>query len=255
MNWTNESLAEVPVRNGFRMRGESMTRLEVFSDAAFAFSVTTLVVSVGSIPGDFEELIAALKKVPAFALSFSQIVAFWIAHRGWSRRFGLEDTSTTLLTLTMIFTVLVYVFPLRLIFSTFMAWISGGWLPWEYEPFSAWEVQGLFGIYGVGFALLSGTLAGLFWIGLKKKEELLLNPYEIVRTKESVTIWLIQSLVGTVSALWALLLPSWLGVHAGFIYFLLPIAMPICAVLYGKRAKVEIERTESIGKGEANESA
>jgi hypothetical protein len=31
-----ESLNNLPLLKGFRMRGESMTRLEVFSDAAFA---------------------------------------------------------------------------------------------------------------------------------------------------------------------------------------------------------------------------
>lgn len=244
MNWTEEALENVPVRNGFRMRGESMTRLEVFSDAAFAFAVTTLVVSVGSIPGDLDELVEALKKVPAFALSFAQITAFWIAHRGWSRRFGLEDSRTTLLTLFMIFTILVYVYPLRLIFSTFMAWVTGGWLPWEYEPTSAWEVQGLFGIYGIGFAMLAGTLAALFWMGLVKREELKLDTYEIIRTKESVVIWSIQATVGLFSALWALLLPSWLGVYAGFLFFILPIAMPICGVRFGKLAKRELERRQ-----------
>ncbi len=65
-----ESLNNLPRHKGFRMRGESMTRLEVFSDAAFAFAVTTLVVTSGEIPGDYQELITALKKVPSFALSF-----------------------------------------------------------------------------------------------------------------------------------------------------------------------------------------
>jgi len=41
-----------------------MSRLEVFSDAAFAFTVTTLVVTSGEIPGDYQELITALKKYP-----------------------------------------------------------------------------------------------------------------------------------------------------------------------------------------------
>ncbi|MDG2090900.1 MAG: hypothetical protein P8J61_07330 [Gammaproteobacteria bacterium] len=35
-NRQEESLANLPNHKGFRMRGESMTRLEVFSDAAFA---------------------------------------------------------------------------------------------------------------------------------------------------------------------------------------------------------------------------
>ena len=35
--WTDESLAKLPVKKGFRLRGHAMTRLETFCDAAFAF--------------------------------------------------------------------------------------------------------------------------------------------------------------------------------------------------------------------------
>ncbi len=45
-----DSLKGLPTHKGFRMRGESMNRLEVFSDAAFAFALTTLVVTSGEIP-------------------------------------------------------------------------------------------------------------------------------------------------------------------------------------------------------------
>lgn len=62
MTWTAEALATLPVKNGFRLRGESMTRLEVFSDTAFAFAMTMLVVSVGAIPHNYSELILAHKK-------------------------------------------------------------------------------------------------------------------------------------------------------------------------------------------------
>ena len=118
--WTDTALNQLPVNRGFRLRGESMTRLEVFSDAAFAFAVTTLVVTGGEIPGNYDELIIALKKVPSFVLSFAQIIVFWITHRSWSRRYGLEDFWTTFLSMAMVFTILVYVFPLRLIFSLFI---------------------------------------------------------------------------------------------------------------------------------------
>lgn len=37
------------MRGGYRLRGESMARIEVFSDAAFAFAVTMRVISLNSI--------------------------------------------------------------------------------------------------------------------------------------------------------------------------------------------------------------
>ncbi len=237
MTWTEESLNAVPQRNGFRMRGEAMTRLEVFSDAAFAFALTTLIVSVGSIPGDLSELTEALKRIPAFALSFAQIVLFWLAHRGWSRRFGLEDGWTTGLTLGMIFTILIYVFPLRLMFSTFLSWVSGGWLPTDFEANSAWDVQALLAIYGIGFFVLAGIISLLFFRALRSSNALLLNEEEILLTKSGGIAWLSQSLIGLVSTLWALVLPPQVGVMAGFVYFLIPFAMIVNGVYFGRRIK------------------
>lgn len=42
-------LSNLPVRDHFRLRGEAMTRLETFVDAAFAFAVTLLVVSFDAV--------------------------------------------------------------------------------------------------------------------------------------------------------------------------------------------------------------
>lgn len=237
-NWQEESLNKLPVHKGFRLRGESMTRLEVFSDAAFAFAVTTLVVTSGEIPGTYEELILALKKVPSFALSFAQIMVFWITHRSWSQRYGLEDFWTTFLSMIMIFTILVYVFPLRLMFSMFLGLIvTPEWLPSEFEVNSIEEVIGLFIIYGVGFAVLSAVLMLLYWRSLKCKEFLALNEFEVIYTKLGIGIWTIQFMTGVFSALSAWLLPSQIGVFSPYLYFILPIATPICAVYYRKQIK------------------
>lgn len=220
------------------MRGESMTRLEVFSDAAFAFAVTTLVVTSGEIPGTYEELILALKKVPSFVLSFAQIMVFWMTHRSWSQRYGLEDAWTTFLSMMMIFTILVYVFPLRLMFSMFLGFIvTPGWLPSEFEVNSLEEVIGLFIIYGVGFAVLSAVLMLLYWRALKCKESLSLNEHELIYTRLGIGIWTIQFMVGVASVLFAWLLPPQIGVFSPYLYFILPIATPLCTVHYLRKIK------------------
>ena len=84
-------LSTLPVRDGFRMRGESVTRLETFVDAAFAFAVTLLVVSFEAMPSTFAELYDALRRLPAFLAGFAIIALFWHAHHRFSRRFGLEE--------------------------------------------------------------------------------------------------------------------------------------------------------------------
>ena len=95
-------------------RGREVTRIEAFVDAAFAFAVTLLVISFDAIPDSVPALVAALKGVPAFAASFALLAWIWWSHAAWSRRYGLDDGRSVLLSLLLVFLVLVYVYPLRL---------------------------------------------------------------------------------------------------------------------------------------------
>lgn len=64
-------LSGLPVEGGVRQRGEQVTRLETFVDAAFAFAVTLLVVSFDAMPSSFAELYDALRRLPAFLAGFA----------------------------------------------------------------------------------------------------------------------------------------------------------------------------------------
>ena len=70
-------LDALPRLAGFRLRGLSMTRLETFIDAAFAFAITMLVIATQQIPDDIETLLAAFKNVPAFVASIIVLGIFW----------------------------------------------------------------------------------------------------------------------------------------------------------------------------------
>ncbi|MDO3387259.1 TMEM175 family protein [Gilvimarinus sp. SDUM040013] len=235
MAWSEEALSRLTVRGGMRLRGEAMTRMEVFSDAAFAFSLTMLVVSVGSIPQNFAELVLALKSIPAFAMSFAQLSAFWLAHRIWSNRYGLEDKTSTFLTLLMIFTVLVYVYPLRLVYSSFGAFVSAGWLPSDFVINSPEELGGLFIVYGSGYAALATVVALLYAHAVRRREYLGLDTAELIRTRHGIAIWGAQALFGVMSALSALLLPGPYKAFAGFAYFGLAVVMPWVSIVYNRR--------------------
>ena len=235
--WAEHELEKLPTRNGFRLRGLEMTRLETFADAAFAFAVTMLVISIDSIPGNLDELMLALKGVPAFAASFASIGLIWAGHNRWSRCYGLEDAVTTVLTLALIFIMLVYLYPLKLVFSALFAWISGGWFPSEFDIDTVYELSMLFVVYGTGFAAISGVITLLYLRALKRSSRLALNLLERVQTRGEIAAWAIMCATGLLSALFALFAPGNSKAFAGFVYFFLVIAMPWNAFVFSVRRK------------------
>jgi len=56
------------LKEEFKVRGKEVTRLETFMDAAFAFATTMLVISVGTLPKNYQELVLSL--YPIRALGF-----------------------------------------------------------------------------------------------------------------------------------------------------------------------------------------
>ncbi len=237
MIWSPAQLADLPVKHGFRLRGLDMTRLETFCDAAFAFAVTLLVIAGDGIPKSYDELILALKGVPAFAASFAIITSFWWSRGTWCRRFGLEDGVTTLISLCMVFVMLVYVYPLKMVFSAFASYASNGWLPTEFVLTKSRDMLGLFVVYGVGFAAQAGLVALLHARALKVGDMLGLNEVERVRTRQEIVMSVVLGGTGVVSAVWAAVMPAWLGIFAGFIYMTLPVTMPVLAIRYARRAE------------------
>lgn len=233
--WTDDRLAELPVQGGVRQRGLEMNRLEAFCDAAFAFATTILVISSGGVPGSYQELIAALRDVPAFAASFASIAGFWMAHRTWSQRYGLDDTRTTILSLVMVFVMMVYVYPLKMMFSAFASFASGGRLPTSFVIERARDILGLFVIYGVGFAAQTGMLVALYLHALRTPG-LRLDPLERLRTRQKIESFAVMGGTGLVSALFAAVMPAPIAVYAGFLYMTLPATMPALAVRQGRRA-------------------
>lgn len=237
MDWSAEKLAALPQRNGFRLRGLEMTRLETFTDAAFAFATTLLVISLSGIPNSVDELVMALKGVPAFLASFASIAAIWYAHRLWSRRYGLEDGPAILFSLGLIFIMLVYVYPLKMVFSALFFWISGGWFPTNFALHSATDLPNLFVIYGFGFFGLTGAMWLLYMRALRLADSLGLNRLEQLRTQEEAVSHGVLAATGLASALFAWILPPAWAIWAGFTYTTLAISMPLIATIYERRAK------------------
>jgi uncharacterized membrane protein len=203
------------------------TRLETFVDAAFAFALTMLVISVDSIPQSFVELIDALKRVPAFAASFTITVMFWHGHYRWSRRFGLEDGWSVVLSLVLVFLVLVFLYPLRLMMSGAFNAFSGGLLPAELEITELSHVRGFFVLYGLAFALMSGVLLALNAHVLRLQLVPPLNAVSRLTARSEIEAWAILAAMGAISASLALVLPPRLVALSVWLYVGLAVIMPL----------------------------
>jgi uncharacterized membrane protein len=221
-----------------------MTRTETFVDAAFAFSVTLLVISVGSVPSDIDSLREAFKSVPAFAMSFAIIAVFWYQHHRWSRRFGLDDGVSVLLSLLLVFLVLVYVYPLRIMADSVMHVVSGGWLPAGLQLAAPGDLVFVYLVYGFGFAALSGVLWLLNLHAWRLRETLRLSVDERMHAQEELFATAFMSAMGLASALLALALPverwPWLLALPGMLYNLL-FLLPWLAPAHGRRYASTLE--------------
>lgn len=231
-------LDELPVKDGFRLRGAEMTRIETFTDAAFAFALTLLVVSL-EIPNSYDQLIAALRGVPAFALSAALLMVFWAGHHGWSRRYGLQDALSIVLSCLLVFTVLVYVYPLRFLAKAVTAWMDHVLgLPLTSQPISfgsVAELNQLFTVYGVGFVTMCLSIVLLNLHAWRQREPLQLNELELYDTRAEMGAWIILAATGLLSILIAITASPTLPGAPGWAYMLLPIAMPVYAWLVARR--------------------
>lgn len=204
-----------------------MTRIEVFSDAAFAFAVSMLVLSWSSIPQNLDDIIVAMKGIPSFAASFTIIAVIWVEHRRWSQRFGLDDGISTLLTLSLVFIVLIYVYPLKLVMDLMFSGLSASWFPATFNISSGADVAGLVAFFSTGFCVVALIQLGLYLRVKSQANALCLNQLELLQVRKEQLILLVQAISGFLSAAVALIFMSSLGYLAGLVLALVPITMPI----------------------------
>jgi hypothetical protein len=134
-------------------------RLETFGDAVFALAATLLVVTL-EVPTDYSELLDTLSRFPAFGLAFAALISLWTGHRRFFARHPLSDSWTVFLHSVLLFIVLIYVYPLKLLAEVVASrffWASGGGP--TLEP---GEVRGLYLIFGAAVVATSVAMAGLY---------------------------------------------------------------------------------------------
>jgi uncharacterized membrane protein len=185
--------------DGFLNRGAEVTRAEAFFDAAFAFAITLMVISIDEIPDTAQKLVDALKSVPAFGASFLLIVLFWRGHADWSRRYGLNDRYSQRLSLLLVFIVLVFIYPLRMVFSSLFPFVTGGWLPAQIHLQTVSDVRVMFVVFAVGFGSMGASMFLLYQHAWSQRDSLGLDPVERLVTRYATLRWALFPLVSLIS--------------------------------------------------------
>lgn len=211
-------------------------RLDNFIDAAFAFAVSLLIIAGGQPLGGFDDLLDALARIPAFAGGFALVVLFWLGHRNFGRTVPGRGGASTAISLMIVFAVLIWVFPARLLTETATHFMSGGLLPGGDLITTLSALRWMYVIYGGGFAIL----AGLYWL---LYHEALSRPDHGVAAEDMQNAvdwrrsWAISAAIGLLSAIEALLLPiqhmPWLP---GVTYMLIPVVLGVWGWQAGRKS-------------------
>jgi uncharacterized membrane protein len=210
----------------FRWRGVEVTRLEGFSDAVFAFTVTLLVVSL-EVPKTFPQLIEVLHGFLPFAACFYLLAHVWRQHVLYFRRYGLQDTTATVLNCALLFFVLFYVYPMKFMFVKMF----------EQAAMEEGQIRTLFVVFAGGLGAISVIFALLQWHAWRRRHDLGLDALERLQTKQTLLHHNAMLLISLASATLAEIVPaSWVG-RTGLFYFVIPVYYFISGSIFGRQLR------------------
>ncbi|HCO10729.1 MAG TPA: hypothetical protein DIT42_06230 [Gammaproteobacteria bacterium] len=229
---SDEYISACRVDHGKILRGENMSRIETFVDAAFAFAFTMLVISIDQIPTNPEELLELSRDIPAFLISAIIIGSIWVTHANWSRHFGLQDSATLYLSLALVMLVLVFVYPIKLMAQATVLYSSGDALGTDIFVLGGWDdnqVAILFIYFGFGLIGLSAILVALYLNALRYRSELQLRHLEVFFCKKACLTWIVVATVAALSCITAFVFydNKTYVVAAGNLYLTLFLLLPL----------------------------
>ena len=184
-------------------RRHEISRLEAFSDAAFAFALTLLVVSL-DVPRSYDDLMRAMWGLPSFACCFALLTWIWYEHNLFFRRYGLQDGLTVVINGVLLFITLFYVYPLKFMFDSMFGEL--GAVP-DLQRMSLAQLSRASAIYGLGFVALFTTFALLYRHAYAKRRELALTPLEVLDVKLFAGHHLVSAGIGLLAMAVASLAP------------------------------------------------
>lgn len=222
------------------IRGDNMTRIETFVDAAFAFAFTMLVISIDEIPKSPPELFELSRDIPAFVFSALIIGAVWLAHAKWSRTFGLQDSITVYLSLALVILMLVFVYPIKLMMQASVLYISTTIFDTRVLDTGLFDdvgwadgtVAGLFVYVAVGLISLGSIIIAFYQNALRYGKELHITAYERDYCHKITLAWSLVIATAMVSLVVALVSDEVVVAGAGYLYFSLFVTIPVGRSLY-----------------------
>lgn len=236
---------EVGLDPYFRYRGKNQTRVEAFTDAAFALGITLIVLS-SSVPVTFHDLWKSMSDIIPFGGCVVLVMIIWYQHYIFFLRYGLQNLPIIVLNTFLIFLILVYVYPLKFLFVVLFD-LYAGLLTGNQEliryTFSTVvtldDTRTLMMIYGIGAGLIFSTICMMYRHALKKRDELELDEYECFETRSSLYINALLALIPFISTLIALsgLFGAYNFLAAGVSYMLYPPVMITYAKIRQKKRK------------------
>jgi uncharacterized membrane protein len=210
----------------FRHRGKEITRIEAFSDAVFAFSISLLIMSL-EVPQTFGELMHIVHGFLPFLCTVALVFIFWHQQYKYFRHYGLNDNTSIWLNALLLTIILFYIYPLKFLFSLLFMFSSGmNVFPKAAEQgliiLRADEMPQLIALYSTGYALIWSIFFILHVRAWWHRELLDLNTYEMLETRKQVRGARLNALIGIIALVFALLnLPE----LSGITYIFIPIAL------------------------------
>lgn len=224
------------------------SRLLGFSDAVFALSATLLVVTL-EVPASYAELLEAVAGFPAFAIAFGLLIVLWYQHRQFFRAYPLVDAWTVAINSLLLFVVLLYVYPLKLLTQIFAERFVGI-APATIGAIGEAEIQGLFLIFGAGWVALFASYAALHLRAWLLRDSLGLDELGRFELVQDALAYLILVAAGVLSVIVAALGIGLAWGLPGLVFLLTPLATVIQQVLTAGR-----RRALRAGRGEPPLSA
>jgi hypothetical protein len=175
--------------------------------------------------------------VPAFVASIAVLSIFWRGHWLWSRRFGLEDGMSILISWTMLVTILIFVYPLKLLFGGMFSYLTGHAVGQSIAAQTPGQARALFAVYALGITAIAVEVLLLNLRAWRLREALRLNEQEKAMTRGELFGWSVPATVGLVALVLALSLPIKYIEWSGWIYMSLAILSPLQRRWSGRMAK------------------